>query len=300
MQVKTPSDLNWNDLRFLLALSRAHTLVGAARHLGVDETTVSRRLRALEQATGLVLLQPGVGRAITLTPAAHRLADIATAMEGESRALNALVSDHSGTPTGRIRLTATPMIVNRLIAPALPEFAAAHPGLSLALLPDGRDYDLARHEADLALRLARPSHGGQTLTTRRIARLTYAAFAPVGGDPETLPWITLDPALSHLPHARWLAAQTPQARVTVSDVETARAAVVAGLGKTLLPCLPDQPSHPAAPPTLTPIAANTGTPPPSRDIWLLRRRADRRDPATQAVAQWLETLCATLPSTPTL
>lgn len=285
-------ELNWNDLRILLALRRAGTLAGAARQLGIDETTVSRRLRALEHTTGLALLQPGTGRAITLTAKGARLAEIAARMDGESRALDALISDQSGSPTGRIRLTAAPVIVNRLIAPALPGFTAAHPGLSIALLPEGRDHDLARHEADLALRLARPSQGGQAITARRIGALGYLAYAPAGaGDPATLPWITLDASLSHLPHARWLSAQTPQARVTVSDVETARAAVAAGLGKTLLPRLPLEE------PGLAPIPARDL---PMRDIWLLRRRSDQHDPATQAVALWLETLCAGLPRAPTL
>ena len=230
-------DMNWNDLRILLALARAGTLAGAARQLGIDETTVSRRLRHLESATALTLLQPGTGRTITLAPAGQDLAAIAARMEAESRALAALRSDHMGTPVGQLRLTATPFMVNRLIVPALPGFTAAHPGIRLALLPDGRDYALERHEADLALRLARPAQGGQAVTARRIGRLSYAAFAPQGAAPDALGWIAMDESLSHLPHAKWLAAQTPQAPLTVSDVETAQRAIASGLGKSLLPRL---------------------------------------------------------------
>lgn len=287
-------DMNWDDLRFLLALSRANTLVGAARMLGVDETTVSRRLRALEHATGLPLLQPGSGRGIALTAQAVRLAEIAAGMEERSRALDALVSEYAKHPTGTVRLTATPIIMNRLIVPNLPELAARFPHINLVLLSDGRDHDLARHMSDLALRLARPSHGGQAIVTRKVGQLAYARFAPAGRDPDQLPWITLDASLSHLPHARWLAAQQPLSGLTVSDSETAASSIAAGLGKSLLPCLP---SLTAQTDTLSPFPVKN---PPTRDIWLLRRRADQRDPATQAVAEWLIALCATLPGAPAL
>src|SRR5205823_2227096 len=106
---------------------------------------------------------------------------------------------------GVVRVTAVPVLVNRLIVPGLRELRQRHPLLWLDLLAEPRNASLPRREADIALRLARPESGRGVLA-RRIGRLDYAVYAALGEAPARLSWIVYDEALAHLPHACWLEA----------------------------------------------------------------------------------------------
>ncbi len=276
--------MDWDHLRFVLAAGRAGTLAGAARRLGVDQTTVGRRLAAAEAALGTRLFDRVEGR---LRPTAAGTAALARA-ERMERAAAELDGGGDGGG-GLVRLTAVPLLANRLLVPALPALTAARPGLRLELLAEPRNLSLTRREADLALRLARPEQGGATLA-RRLGRLDYAVYGPRrvprrrGAEP--LPWIGYEEGLAHIPPARWLAAaEGPRAPLAVQDAETLWQALAAGLGKSLLPCrLAD--AEPALR-RLDPAVALT------REVWLLRHADQRGEPAVEAAVAWLEGIFAT-------
>ncbi len=273
--------MDWDDLRFLLAAARAGTLAGAARRLAVDQTTVGRRLAAAEAALGARLFDRVAG---LLRPTAAGAAALARAQQMELQAA-ALAGELAGGATaGLVRLTAVPILANRLLVPALSALTKAHPGLRLELVAEARNLSLTRREADVALRLARPEQVGGTLA-RRIGRLDYAVYGPRRKSAERLPWIGYEEGLRHLPPARWLeTAAGAHSPLAVHDAETLWQALRAGLGRSLLPC-PLADADPALR-RLDPAVAL------SREVWLLTHRDLRGEAPVAAVIAWLERLFA--------
>lgn len=282
---------DWNDLRHVLAVAREGTLAAAARRLGVDATTVGRRLRGIESALGACLFDRRADGSLETTRAGRLAVAAAGKVEAEIGALTGVVANADGLAAGSVRVTAVPLLVSRVLVPAVPELAARHPALRLELVAEPRNLSLTRREADLALRLARPrlEAGGRTLA-RRVGRLTYDVYAPAScspADEAVLPWLTYEPGMGELPQARWLAAAVRQggtaASVAVNDAEALLHAVRAGLGRSLLPCVVADRE-----PGLRRIMRPGGPPPPARDVWLLAH-ADLRPLARVAVVvDWLE------------
>lgn len=275
--------IDWNDLKLVLALDRAGTLSGAAAVLGVDATTVGRRLGRLEAALGPLFDRDGRGR---LAPTGRGREAVARAerVERHCAAVEALAGRADGGPSGTVRVTAVPLVANRILVPDLARLAALAPGVTVDLVADGRNLDLARREADLALRFARPVAGGLRIRARRLATLGFAAYrAAAGGGPG---WIVYDDAHAGLPQARWLARAAARDGVApgvrVGDAETALEAAAAGLGRTLLPRRVGD-----AEPRLKRLGGGGLPPCPERELWLLSQADAVRRRAVDAVKGWL-------------
>ena len=151
---------NWNDLRYLLAIKRSSTITAAARLLSVDDTTVSRRLAALQVASGSTLFSRQPDGRLRLTASGDAIAQCAEIMERQVDLTNASLGAGHGQYAGSVKLTSVPIVANRLLVPAIGKLLDRHPALQLELIPESRDLSLSRREADLAIRLARPSTGG--------------------------------------------------------------------------------------------------------------------------------------------
>jgi DNA-binding transcriptional LysR family regulator len=278
--------MEWSDLRYVLMISRAGTLMAAARRLGVNQTTVARRLAAAEAALGVRLFERLDG-ILYPTRAGEAAVARAVQIEQEFDALEQGIGGTDTVPAGVVRLTAVPILVNHLLVPALPKLYATHPRLRIELIAEPRNLNLTKREADIALRLARPVGG--TALARRVGQLDYAVYALHRGAAEDLPWITYEDGVSHLPQARWIAAEAaaPEpAPLLVNDAEALLQAVRAGLGKSLLPCgiadrEPGLKRH------------GDGRVVLSREIWLLVHRDLRPQARIAAVIRWLEELLAT-------
>jgi DNA-binding transcriptional LysR family regulator len=285
---------SWNDLRYLLAVARGRTLAGAARRLGVDDTTVGRRLAVLEREFGVRLCRRAGDGTIELTSAGEQAALHAERMEREVGALGAALSGADAAFAGTVRLTSVPIIANRLLIPATRSLFKQHPALQLEIVADARDLSLTRREADLALRLARPKTGGTKVIARRIGVLRYAVYAATScsaRDARKLPWIGYDEATAHLPQARWIAARAaatgePLAGLRLGDAEAVLEAVIAGLGRSLLPvAIADRE------PRLRRLGARSAAA-VTRELWLLTHEELKSLGRIEAVVHWLE---ATLP-----
>jgi len=175
------------------------------------------------------------------------------------------------------------------LIPSLPSLLAQHSGLQLELIGDSRNFNLTRREADMALRLARPADmTNGRVVARRIATLDYAVYVAAGREShvENLPWIVYEEAMSHLPHARWIAAQAEKSGrsspLAVNDAEALRQAAAAGLGRALLPKI---------------LAEDAGglcrvdsgdTNPPTREMWLLIHAELRQLVRIRTVSDWLD------------
>jgi DNA-binding transcriptional LysR family regulator len=233
----------WEDARVFLAVARASSLSAAARALGTDQSTVSRRLAALERTLGRALFERGPRG---LLPTRHGTAMVAAAEEVE-RAMHTLVDTARRTEhevAGRVRVTLTEGLAQHVVVPhVLPTLFAAHPGLAIELVATDEPQDLARQEADVALRFFRTPRG--ELVGRRAARLSLGVLAAKhearalrGRSVATLPWIGYERPGFETPEAAFLVARgVPRPRLVCSSVESQIAAVRAGLGVALAPRL---------------------------------------------------------------
>ena len=160
-------DVNWDDLRFVLALARQGTLVAAGKTLGTSHTTVLRRLRSLEAQLGTTLFdRTSTGWATT--HAGVRLAEEAERVEATLAAAVRAVSGEDAGLFGAVTITAPEGVAQELLPPLLAELLAAHPRLRFDLRVGQQVADLGQREADLAVRfMERPP---ETLVGRRIGR----------------------------------------------------------------------------------------------------------------------------------
>lgn len=283
---------NWNDLRYLLAVKRARSLTAAARQIGVDSTTVSRRLSALQVAMGTQLYRRQPDGSLQLTSNGEAVVRRIEAMDHQVDLIAEALGADDDPCAGVVRLTSVPIVVNRLLAPQIGGLLSTHPKLEIELVPDSRDLSLTRREADLAIRLARPTTGGTNVKARRIGELDFSVYAARNYSvkkTKELPWITYDEAMAHLPQARWIARTTKGqtdalAGLKVHDAETALEAACAGLGKTLLPNVIANKED-----RLRRLRGEETSPTPSREVWLLAHRDQLELRRTRTVIKWIET-----------
>jgi DNA-binding transcriptional LysR family regulator len=238
---------DWNDHRLVLAVARAGSLAGAAKALGVDHSTVFRRLVSLEARLGLALFERGPGGFYGPTEAGARAAAAAERMEGEALGLARDLTGLDQRLSGRLRVTCSETLAYRLLTPWVARFRAAHPGVVIELAVDSRVLDLSRREADVALRVARPREGD--LWGRKLADVAwtvygardYLAAVPALSGPADLarhPLIGWEEGMSGVNAAAWLAEAAPAEAVVyrTGSLVNQFVAARAGIGLAALPC----------------------------------------------------------------
>ena len=182
---------DWEDIRTFLAVARAGTLAAAGRVLGVDYTTVGRRVRALEEELGLALFERVRDRYV-LTAPAEGLREAAERMEDGALALERRALGADRTVSGVLRIATTDALARILVLPAVRALHERHPEVRAHLLTGPARLDISRREADVAVRYVRPDAG--ELVSRRVARVAAAFYAsrdylarrPVPPRPESL------------------------------------------------------------------------------------------------------------------
>lgn len=274
----------------LLALHRSRSLSGAATVLGVDASTVGRRIDALEAALGARLFDRTPDGAVP-TVVADELAPHAEAMERAAIELAGGAGAFEREVEGIVRMSLPPGIADLMIAPLLPALRARHPRLRLELDARVGYVDLARREADLVLRSHRPERGDlvalRVVESRSVPIAHERLVAKLGRvrDPAEVPWITYGQDLAHIPDAAWVLAVAPETSLVLrtSSFTAQVAAVEAGLGATVLP-----ESLVAARPALAKVAftrtVGARLPPyPEGQLWLVAHRAMRSVPRVAAV-----------------
>jgi len=284
-------DHDWNDLRYALALHRAGTLAGASRLVGVNETTVARRLKCLTRILQTDLFVRNNAGRYEVTELGRDVIERAEVIECENASISETISKLKSRLVGVVRITSVPIIANRILVPRLHHFRESNPGLTIELVPDARNLNLSKREADLAVRFARPETGGLRIKARKLGALTFGAYGPVSAsdeDVQNLEWIGYDEAHADLPQARWLAAasagdDTAFPCLRVSDAETAIEATAAGLGKTILPgMVADADSR------LRRLQSIQSQNLPIRDVWLLFHSDQEKHRSIIAAKAWLD------------
>lgn len=272
----------WDDVRFLLAVLRHGSFTAAARALATEQSTVSRRIGALEEALGVTLFERG-RRAPRPTEVAERLRPAAERIEAEmGRLLDAADEPGPDPVRGRVRIATTDELAAQVLVPrVVPALLAAHPGLALELHTSYGAVDLLAHQADVAVRFFPTTRGD--LIGRRIARLPTAILCARARAAawrrrrlDALPWIAVElPGLA-TPEAAWLARHAPHPPVllcTSYPVQTA--AIRAGLGVGVGPRVQAQLDRT--------LAILPGPDLPEIDVYLVTRRAIRHLPRIAVV-----------------
>lgn len=172
LQVNTGA-MNWDDLKIFLDVTRRPKLEGTAAHLHVDATTISRRIKRLEQDLGETLFER-TRRGHILTPAGEQLATQVEAMESVSLDIRSKTSAEQSAE-GRIRLGVTEGLGSAIIAPALVQFRERHPKINIDLVALSGFVSVPKRQADMSILLTRPNTG--RLKIRRLSDYTLRLFA---------------------------------------------------------------------------------------------------------------------------
>ena len=166
--------MDWDDLRFFLALARHKSLLPAATRLGVNATTVSRRIARLASELGSDLFEQGPSGHV-LTPAGERILALAEEMERSAIAVGSAASGERARYAGKVRISLSEGLAGWVIAPALQEFAELHPDIQIEIAATNGFLNPSKREADMAIMLGRPTRGH--LLTRRLADYKLGLYA---------------------------------------------------------------------------------------------------------------------------
>lgn len=229
----------WDDVKLFLSAARAGGFGAAARELGTMQSTVSRRVAALEAALGVRLFDR-TPTGIELTAAGRRVVTGAEPAEAALRALSDVVAVTTPRVSGVVRLALSETLASLFVIPrVLPALLATYPELVVDLVVSDDPTDLARRDADLALRFFLPPKGD--LVTRRVARLETAplvhrrlAKKVMKTSPSRWPWVAVG---RPSPEEAWLAPLKTTPRVTTTSFHAQFEAVRHGLGVAVLPRL---------------------------------------------------------------
>jgi DNA-binding transcriptional LysR family regulator len=169
--------VDWDDLKFVLAIARHGSLNAAARALDTTQPTVSRRLDALERRIGAKLFERAVS-GLSPTALCAALVESLNQMEEGAQAVERRVAARDTGLQGRITVTSLAWFGDDVLAPLLARFGARHALVTIDLINDPRRFNLARREADIALRVG--SFDQENLVERKVAEVSYGLYASVG------------------------------------------------------------------------------------------------------------------------
>jgi len=257
--------LDWDDIRFFLAVQRSGSIRAAAGQLGVNHSTVSRRIRQLEQQLGVRLFEK-LPTGYVITPAGEEIVRYALQIEQQTDALQRQIYGRDSELSGNLRVTLPESLASHLLMPALEQFSARYTAIVIELVISDEEFSLSKREADVAIRVtdrSPPEH----LVGRRVltyAKCIYAARSYLANRDTTqdMNWIGWD---DDVPLPQWVKnGEFPKVPVRhqVDHLMVQLAAAKAGLGISVLPCFLGDTE-----PLLQRVP--TATVRPSRDIWLL-------------------------------
>ena len=286
---KRTAPLDWENLRFFLELSRTGNLSEAARRLGVNHSTVARRIARLERDLGTPLFDRGP-RGYDVTVQAAKLVEHAERMEEEIDSLHRRLSGERVELEGTVRLTTIDSVANYLLMPALPRFRTQYPMIDIELVSSNTELNLGRREADMALRLGRPRDGG--LVARKLADIPYFLYGAKDlvrslkvktlADLSSQPFIGYDNSLLPVAQETWLDQAIKDRRVVFRS-NTLRPTVTAarmGLGFVMLAAFVGEQD-----PDLVRVPIRETMPP--RELCLLVHSDLRRAPRIRATLDFI-------------
>ncbi len=237
---ETTRMLAWDDFRLIDAVAATRNLPAAAARLGLDHSTVFRRLRTIEATLGQPLFERHRG-GYGLTPAGEEMAALASRVDADITAVTRRLAGRSVTPSGEVRIATSDSLLAELLMPMLAAFRLAHPAIRLDIVTGNAALNLSRRDADVAVRAT--DSPPDTLVGRRAARIAWALYGAAAADHPANPaeaahWVCLGDNLAGLKVVRYAQAVVAPGRLAArfDTVGGLAAAVRAGLGVGHLPC----------------------------------------------------------------
>ena len=280
--------MNWEDLRYVLAVAKHGSLSAAARQLRTTQPTVGRRIAAFEESLGVQIFRRMPG-SLALTETGLGILERLERIETETLAIERSISGRDAGLEGVVRVTASEWFCARVLAPLSAELSEKYPGISIELLGEPRRANLSRREADIAFRFVRFDQG--EIVQRRLARLAFGLYAaPAYLERRGLPdfasgleghaVIVMRMEAGTVADVLWLGevayAATTALRADSREIQAH--AAVAGVG---LACLPRFIGDNT--PGL--VHLKTPTPVPEREVWMGIHADSRDTPRLGAVAR---------------
>ncbi|KGM41386.1 LysR family transcriptional regulator [Aquabacterium sp. NJ1] len=271
----------WDDIRYFLELARTGSLSGAARRLQVEHSTVARRVESLEQALGLKLFDR-LPKAWSLTAEGETLVAQAGRLDDEAQAFSRVALGVSSLQ-GTVRVSAPPVMAGHFLVPRLAAMHDRWQNIHLEMIGESREANLARGEADLAIRMSRPTAPG--LTARSMGDMGYGLYAAHGytqrRPSNAWEFLGYDDSLEQVPQQRWLNQVAGDRRFVFrsNDLTALFNAARVGLGIAVLPHF-----LAAGDDALSLIAPVCPT---VRQIWLVMHPDVKRSPRVRLMADLL-------------
>jgi DNA-binding transcriptional LysR family regulator len=236
--------LSWDDFRYVKAIAESRSLAGAAERLGINHSTVFRRLGQIEQHLGSRLFERGRG-GYALTASGEQMVELANRLGEDIVTFERRVTGQDLRPSGELRVTTTDIILLRLLQDVLVGFRRAYPKIVLDLIVTSKPLNLSKRDADIALRATYP--GADVQTGTRLTSIAWAIYGPIrlasrSFDPMTdgrrHDWIAFADNTSIAKAMKWLKEHVPEDRIVykVNTLVGLAEAAAAGIGLALMPC----------------------------------------------------------------
>lgn len=292
--------MKWEDLRYFHAVAQTGNLSKAARTLGVNHSTVFRRITALESSLGVRLFER-LPDGYVLTEAGEDMLGSVVQIDEEITSLDLRIRGQDRRLTGTLRVTTTDSLGHTFLQPHLFRFHQEYPEIRIELITDNSFQNLTKRHADVAIRPT--NHPPEALVGRKVGTITWAIYGSKDyvsrhGAPQTPEElkqhaiVSTDDSLSHITVNRWMRQYTSEARITFcgTSVMTMFAAARQGFGLSPLPCwLGD--ADPELIQIFPPIDGITTA------LWLLTHRDLRH---TARVRVFMETMAESIAGDPRL
>jgi DNA-binding transcriptional LysR family regulator len=236
----------WEELRYFLAVAKSRNLSKAAKTLGVNHSTVFRRMATLEKSLGVRLVER-MADGYVLTGAGEEMLASLTQIDEEITSLHLRLRGQDHQLTGVIRVTTSDALAQKFLQTYFPGFRKQYPDIHIELITSNSFFNLSKREADVALRPTRnPSEG---LVGRKLCIISWALYGSkkylrrrgrpaTPGEMAQYEIISTDESLSHIAAIRWLKSYVPDEAIVLScsSVTPMFTAATAGLGLCPLPC----------------------------------------------------------------
>lgn len=281
--------LDWNDLRYFLAVARTGSTLAASKQLKVSQATVSRRVTVLEDVIGVKLFvrKPS---GYSLTPRGESVLPAAESVEAAILSFSDSIAAEARRLAGTVRLTTVESAANAWVIPALGLLRARYPDLRVEIITSDQNLDLLRGEADMALRFGKKPIE-ESLIVRHLTDMQETFYANEElvarlGMPTNLAEMSRFPLIASVDRdgliSRWLTEHLPDAEIAhrANTLSSIIASVRSGIGASILPCLMGDDTRGLV--RLLPPIAELTTP-----GWMVTTDSARRQPHIRAVIDFV-------------
>ncbi|WAC27815.1 LysR family transcriptional regulator [Ancylobacter sp. SL191] len=282
-------NLAWDDFRLIKAVADAKGLPAAAASIGVNHSTVFRRLKQIEEQLGSLLFERH-RTGYALTPAGEELVALANRLDEEITSVGRKLAGREPAPSGELRVTTPDSLLIHLLMPMLATFRERYPEVRLDIVLSNQPLNLSKRDADVAVRAT--DHPPENLVGRRVARIAWALYGRASDFPdpaavkleelEARNWVSLGDTLGTLKAVKFVQENVAPDRVAykINSVLGLAEAVESGVGIGHLPCLIGD---------ARPALVRLGPPNDdyAADLWLLTHPDLRHSPRVRAFLDFL-------------